>query len=159
MTPNATDNPPPIAIESSRFGHVEIKPEAVIEFPDGLIGLGGSRYALLSNSEGSPFVWLHSLEDGNLALPLTNPHQFFSDFQLELSELEATRLGIDESSPIDIYVTVRAAPVLADFVANLRAPILVHNSIGYQVINQASSSELRAPLFPAATDVSAQSAA
>ena len=38
-----------LAIESARFGHVEIDPETVIEFPDGLIGLGGSRYALLTS--------------------------------------------------------------------------------------------------------------
>lgn len=35
-----------LTIESSRFGRVEIDPETVVAFPDGLIGLGGSRYAL-----------------------------------------------------------------------------------------------------------------
>ena len=43
-----------LAIESPRFGHVEIDPETVIEFPDGLIGLGGSRYALLTSDPGNP---------------------------------------------------------------------------------------------------------
>ena len=39
-----------LTIESSRFGRVEIDPGSVIEFPDGLIGLSGSRYALHGKS-------------------------------------------------------------------------------------------------------------
>ena len=73
-------------IESSRFGRVEIDPETVVEFPDGLIGLGGSRYALLARDPDSAFLWLHSIEDPSLALPVTNPHRLFSDFKVELAD-------------------------------------------------------------------------
>ena len=37
-----------LTFESSRFGTLEIAADAVIEFPTGLIGLGGTRYALVS---------------------------------------------------------------------------------------------------------------
>jgi flagellar assembly factor FliW len=148
-----------IAIESSRFGHVEIEAAAVIAFPDGLIGLGGLRYTLIATDAKSPFVWLQSVDDGGLALPVTDPAHFFPDFRLELSEAEARRLEIDESTAIDIFVTVRAAPVLADFVANLRAPLVVAAGVGHQVINQAPGSELRAPLLPHAENLPSSSAA
>lgn len=46
-------------------------------------------------------------------------------------------------------MTVRAAPVLEDFTANLKAPILVRAGQAYQVINQAPGCDLRAPLFAA----------
>ena len=59
-----------LTVESTRFGTLEIKPEAVLSFPRGLIGLGGSRYALLSTDPDSPFSWLHSVEDPDLALPV-----------------------------------------------------------------------------------------
>jgi flagellar assembly factor FliW len=149
MTTGQSDDPQSLVLESTRFGRVEIDPKTVIEFPDGLIGVGGSRYTLIATDQKSPFSWLHSLEDGGLALPVTNPEHFFPGYTLELSEAEAKRLGIDESSPIALYVTVRAAPVLSDFVANLRAPIVVHDGVGHQVINQAPGGELRASLFPA----------
>ena len=45
-----------ITLESSRFGTVEVPAEAIVEFPTGLIGLGGRRYALLARSEESTFV-------------------------------------------------------------------------------------------------------
>lgn len=134
-------------IESSRFGQLEIDAASVLEFPEGLIGLGGSRYALIADDPDAPFVWLQSLEDPTLSLPLTNPHRFFAGFAVEVVDEDAERLGLDGAGAMDVYVTVRAAPALKDFTANLKAPILVHGGKAWQVINQAQGSELRAPLF------------
>jgi flagellar assembly factor FliW len=44
-------------------------------------------------------------------------------------------------------VTVRAADTLEGFSANLRAPLLVSDGRGHQIINQAPDSPVRAPLF------------
>ena len=136
-----------ITLESTRFGQLEIPHDAVVEFPNGLIGLGGRRYALLARSEDATFVWLHSLEDPDLALPLTNPWRFFTSFEVELADDEAERIGIDTNDETAVYVTVRAAETLEDFSANLRAPILIAQGCGHQVINQAPDAPVRAPLF------------
>jgi flagellar assembly factor FliW len=136
-----------LAIESTRFGRVEIDPETVIEFPDGLIGLGGSRYALLANDPDSPIVWLHCIDDPTLSLPVTDPQRFFSGYQVELTDEDAERLGLDDTTPVDVFVTVVAAPELSGFTANQKAPILVRNGQGHQIINQAPGCDLRAPLF------------
>ena len=147
-----------LEIESSRFGRVQIDPDTVIEFPEGLIGLGGSRYALIARDPDTPFLWLHSLDDPALALPVTNPHQFFADFAVEMLDEEAERLGFDDQTGVDVYVTVRASSVLEEFTANLKAPILVRAGKAYQVINQAPGCQLRAPLF-AGLDTERESAA
>jgi flagellar assembly factor FliW len=148
-----------LTIESSRFGRVDIDPTTVVEFPDGLIGLGGSRYALLAASADSPFLWLQSVEDPALALPVTDPHQFFSSFAVELSDEDADRLRLDDVTAVAVYVTVRAAESLEDFTANLKAPILVWSGTGHQVINEAPGCTLRAPLFAApAADAAAGTA-
>ncbi len=138
----------PITIESSRFGTIEIASESVLEFPDGLIGLGGTRYALLATDTDSPFLWLHSLEDPKIALPVTNPHRFFSDFAVELNDEDAARLALGGDKSVDVYVTVRAAPALEDVTANLKAPILIRAGLAHQVINQARGAALRTQLFP-----------
>ncbi len=146
-------------IESSRFGRVEVDPETVVEFPEGLIGLGGSRYALLASDPDSPFLWLHSIEDPSLALPVTDPHRFFPSFSVELSTEDAERLELDDVTAVAVYVTVRAAESIEDFRANLKAPILVSSGQGHQVINQAPGASLRAPLFTApSADASAGAA-
>jgi flagellar assembly factor FliW len=149
-----------LMIESSRFGRVEIDPSTVVEFPDGLIGLGGSRYALLASEPSSPFLWLHSIDDPTLALPVTDPHHFFPDFTVELGDEDASRLSLDDTTSVAVYVTVRAAEALEDFRANLKAPILVWSGRGHQVINQAPGAKLRAPLFaPPSTAEAAAGAA
>lgn len=145
-------------LHSTRFGTVDIDPDTVLEFAGGLIGLGGSRWALLAASADAAFYWLHSLDDPALALPVTDPRRFFAGFSLELPAADAERLGVDAAaSGAEVYVTVCAAPDPSDTVANLRAPIVIHERRGAQVINQVPGMELRARLFPGA--VAAASAA
>jgi flagellar assembly factor FliW len=136
-----------VTVESSRFGTLEIEEGAIIEFPAGLIGLGGRRWAVVSKDPNGPFAWLHSLEDPALALPITNPWGFFSDYEVELSDADSDR--VDEAD-VTVWVTVRAGSELADFSANLRAPILISKGQGFQVINEASPAPVRAALFPEA---------
>jgi flagellar assembly factor FliW len=136
-----------VSIDSTRFGQIEIQDEAVIEFPNGMIGLTGTRYALVAREENGAFQWLHSLDDPSLAIPVTNPFVFFQSYEVEISSAEADRIGITEPEQADVYVTVRAGEQLEDFRANLRAPILITAGRGYQVINEASDAPVRAPLF------------
>jgi flagellar assembly factor FliW len=136
--------------ETSRFGQVEVILDTIITFPDGLIGLGGHRYALLSTDPNSPFLWLQSLEQPTVALPVTNPHQFFADFAVELEDAEAEQLGLDQGAAADVYVTVTASSVVTDITVNLKAPILVRDRRGHQVMNKRPGALVKTPLFPAA---------
>jgi flagellar assembly factor FliW len=142
---------PSITIESTRFGPLEVAPEDVIEFPSGLIGLGGLRFTLVATDPQGAFRWLHSIDDPTLALPVTNPWHFFTDYAVELSDEDAVRIGTDSAA---VWVTVRAGSEFSDFSANLRAPILVVDGLGFQVINEIVH-PVRAPLFSA---VAAQAA-
>jgi len=144
-----------LTVESSRFGTIEIPAGAVIEFPAGLIGLGGRRWAVVGKDLSGPFQWLHSLEDGGLALPVCNPWHFFADYEVELSGEDEQRVGTQRPEDIAVWVTVRAGSELSDFSANLRAPILVCDGLGHQVINVAPGAPVRAPLFPEATQEAA----
>jgi flagellar assembly factor FliW len=144
-----------VTLHSTRFGEVTIPDEAVIDFPQGLIGLGGHRYTLLARSDDAAFVWLHSLDDPALALPLTDPWRFFESYEVEIADDEADRIGVDAGGDTAVYVTVRAAESLEDFSANLRAPILVSNGLGHQVINQAPDAPVRAPLFSTSVEQAA----
>ena len=138
-----------VTLDSTRFGSLEVPAEAVIDFPNGLIGLGGTRWALLAKTDDSAFVWLHSVDDPELAIPVTNPWRFFEDFEVEISDREAARIGVTDAAQASVYVTVRAGEELDAFAANLRAPILIAHGRGHQIINQAPHAPMRAPLFAA----------
>jgi flagellar assembly factor FliW len=141
-----------VTVESSRFGTLEIDAGAVIEFPTGLIGLDGHRWAVVGTDPDGPFQWLHSLDDPSLALPVTNPWQFFGDYEVALSDADTDRIG---SADVAVWVTVRAGSNPSDFRANLRAPILVSDGRGHQVINEAPNAPVRASLFPGSADEAA----
>jgi flagellar assembly factor FliW len=125
-----------VTLDSTRFGTREVSEDALIEFPCGLIGLPSTRYALLAAGENAALLWLHSMDDAGLAIPVTNPLWFFDAYRIELSDDEAARTGITTAADTSVYVTVRPAGTLEQFSANLRAPLLVAGGRGHQVINQ-----------------------
>ena len=137
-----------MTVYSRRFGDLVLSPEDVIDFPQGLVGLGGCRYVVVHTDADSPFSWLQSVEDPDLALPITDPWTFFPDYALELSDAATADAGLPEDGrDVAVWVTVRAAADRRDFSANLRAPIVVHAGRGHQVLNEAPDAPVRAPLF------------
>ena len=82
-------------IQSTRFGSIDIAEDAVIEFADGIIGLPGTRYALVAQQEGSSFYWLHSVDDPSVALPVTQPWLFFPSYDVAVSDEDSAKLGLD----------------------------------------------------------------
>ncbi len=136
-----------VTFESVRFGTVEVPDGEVIEFPDGLVGLGGLRYTLLDRNPGTGFLWLHCVDDPALALPVVNPREFFGDFPFEVSEPDRERTGLEDLAAARLLVTVRATPNPLDITANLRAPLVIHEGRGFQLINTVEGAPLQAPLF------------
>lgn len=138
-----------IIIESVRFGTVELPQEALVEFPHGLIGLPGNSYAFVDLTPGNGIRWLHSTTDPALALPVIDPRVAIEGFELSVDTAERERIGVADLSQAQVYATVRAAPDPADVTVNLRAPLVISQGRGHQVINTAPDAELRAPLFAA----------
>ena len=134
-------------LESLRFGTLTIEPDEVLEFPRGLIGLGGHYYTLLDRNPGTGFQWPNSLDDPEVALPVERSRGFFPYFALQLSEDEQERVGAGDLDQARLYVTVRTAPDPADVVVNLRAPIVVWERRAHQVLNTAPGADLQVRLF------------
>jgi flagellar assembly factor FliW len=134
-----------VTFPSSRFGTVEVDPAAVVSFPRGLIGLGGERFALVGGEEDT-ILWLHAIDDPDLAVPVANPWAFFPGYAVELSDDEAERIGITDPAQARVLVVVRVGPTPQECFANLKAPILLADGTGHQVLNEAEA-PLRAPLI------------
>ncbi|MEV4422492.1 flagellar assembly protein FliW [Patulibacter sp. NPDC049589] len=136
-------------LSSTRFGDLDVTDAETIDFPDGLVGLPGTRWALLRrDGDDAPFAWLQSLDDPALALPVTRPETFFPAFDVVLDEGDVP--GLTDPDAVDVWVVVRAIGAVEEFTANLRAPLLLIGGTGRQVINRADEAPLRAPLVAAA---------
>lgn len=136
-------------IESTRFGTMEVRDDAVLQFPDGLIGLPGERWALVAQDESSPFYWLHSAEDAGVALPVTRPWLFFHGYEVRVSDDEARSIGLESPEGAEILCVVRATQRLEDFTINLAGPIVINTNqrLGRQIINETGGYSVRQPLF------------
>jgi flagellar assembly factor FliW len=134
-------------VNSTRFGALEVPAEALIDFPEGMIGVGGRRFALLEREESGAFRWLQETGEPDLALPVTDPFAFFPDYEVVLSDGEAERIGVTDPAAAQVLVVVRAAEDPGQISANLLAPILVAAGVGHQVMNEAAWAPLREPLL------------
>ncbi len=136
-------------IESTRFEMVEIRDDAVITLPDGLIGLPGTQYALLAQNPDSPFMWFHSVEHPEVAVPVINPWLFFADFEVRMSEEDARTIELEDATKASILCVVRAGEELSEFTVNLIAPIVLHTDerLGRQIINDVRGYAVDQPLF------------
>jgi flagellar assembly factor FliW len=108
----------------TRFGEVEYDPENLLHFPKGLIGLPDLRhFIVMPNKKQGPLFWIQSIDDPDIAFVLTDPTNFFLDYQLiaEEAEREHLQLGTDDEFFILTVVTV---PPNQEITINLAAPIL-----------------------------------
>lgn len=148
-------------IESTRFGMLEVSDETLVTFPDGLIGLPGRLYALISPGKDSPFLWLQSADEPALALPVTTPWLFFPSYEVRVPDDDQRRLEIERPEDATIMCVVRAAESLEDFTANLVGPIVINRGTrnARQIINDAGGYSVRQPLFSEVELSDARSAA
>ena len=138
-----------VTIDSSRFGTLEIASEDVIEFPNGLIGLGGQplRDRRHRRRRRVQLAALHRRPVAGAAG--RQPVALLRRLRRSTCPTRTSEPITADPADVAVWVTVRAGAELADFYANLRAPILVAEGQGHQVINESADAPVRAPLFPA----------
>jgi flagellar assembly factor FliW len=147
-----------VHVDSPRFGPLDLAPDQLIDFPRGLIGIPGRGYALIEETPGSVFKWLHSTENPDFALPVVDPVAIFGSFTLTIEPGERELIGVDDASDVAVYVTVSAAADPADTTVNLRAPLVIMGAQGHQVLNYDPAAQLRAPLTAAPQEPAADAA-
>jgi flagellar assembly factor FliW len=125
-----------MAIQSDRFGSIEIEEKDIIRFPRGLIGFADERAFVLVRTKSNAVGWLQSASNPSLALPVVSAHVLappYPDVDIE-NYTQAVGLGtrLDE---IALIVVLNAQPGIPATV-NLVAPIIVNvtTRTGAQVI-------------------------
>ena len=130
-------------LDSNRFGALEVEDARLVDFPLGLAGLKGRHWALVESAPAGGTLWLHSVENASLALPIIDPRLSFPDFALMVAREELDHLGL-AAAEAAVYATVRVVP--GGLAANLKAPLLILRGCGYQVTNLHPAASLRAAL-------------
>lgn len=109
---------------NTRFGEVEYDPENLLHFPTGMIGLPNlHHFIVMPNKKQGPLFWIQSVDEPDIAFVLTDPTNFFLDYNLTPEEFERQTLHLAENDEYFI-LSVVTVPSDQSITLNLAAPIL-----------------------------------
>ncbi|MBR1486198.1 MAG: flagellar assembly protein FliW [Synergistaceae bacterium] len=138
-------------IETSRFGTVSYSENEILFFPRGIPAFETKHEWILAGNDDIAVKWLQSLDDGDLALPVTSPDAIQPDYNARIPEDELRLVGSVNPSDLALLIVVsipESAPW--NMTANLRAPILInlktHKAV--QVIALNEEYPIRHMVFP-----------
>jgi flagellar assembly factor FliW len=99
-----------------------------ITFPDGLVGFDGPQRFRLApwGGDDSPFALLECVDDDGLAFVVVPPGVFFPDYEPELDDETAARLGLRSADDALLLVIVRVPDDVREATANLLGPLVVN---------------------------------
>jgi flagellar assembly factor FliW len=139
-----------ITLTSTRFGELEIDEEDVIRFPVGIPGFEDKHQWILVGDEDNAIMWMHSTEDGGLALPVTTPDSVRGDYNAQIPREALEPIGDVMEGDVAILIVVTIPPERPwDMTANLKAPIVVNraNRIAMQTIALNDDYDFRCPVL------------
>lgn len=132
-----------------RFGECSYLDSEVIEFPWGLPGFASLRHFLVLQVGGQDgFIWLQSLDDVQIALPLADPWQIFDDYEPHLPHYAKVALALDRPDDFIILCIVVVTKNAEDMTMNLLAPIIINlkTHIGRQIMLEGTEYSIRTPI-------------
>lgn len=115
-------------INTSRFGEVEVDEELIFNFIEPILGYEHlSKFILLDHSPDSPFKWLQSAEDANVAFPVTFPAFFGIEYQFVIPEEKAKKLELTNAEDLlSFNITCIPQGNPQNATVNLVGPIVVN---------------------------------
>lgn len=114
-------------IESVRLGTIDIEEEKIINFPQGILGFPDEQqYVLIPLGENNPFYFLQSVTDPAVSFVVTEPHLFFHDYEVELSDDIVEQLSIVKPEDVAMYSIVTLREPFKQSTTNLQAPLIIN---------------------------------
>jgi flagellar assembly factor FliW len=139
-----------IKFTSTRFGEMEVEEEDIIRFPVGIPGFEDKRQWILVGDDDNAIMWMHSAEDGSLALPVTTPDAVKSDYNAQIPRESLEPIGDVREGDVTILIVVTIPPERPwDMTANLKAPIVVNRveRLGMQTFALNEEYDFRYPVL------------
>jgi len=114
-----------LLIDTSRFGQLEVNPDRLIVFEEGILGFPLQHdYALIQTGEGSGFYWLQSVDTRDLAFVVCDPRLFVADYQVPVKVEDLECIGMSDPQNGQVFVIVnKVGDVLT---GNFQGPLVVN---------------------------------
>ncbi|WP_295002273.1 flagellar assembly protein FliW [uncultured Dechloromonas sp.] len=136
-------------VETYLFGAVEVSPEKVIAFPNGLVGFEQNKRFMLVHEEGNaqPSSYtLQSLDDPALALQIVDPVTLGFNYELALSDAETAILQSPAAEDVAVMQVLfkQEEGGKAAIIPSLRAPLVINTKarVGLQKVMEQMSQNI-----------------
>lgn len=114
-------------VETKPFGEIEVDERQIITFPLGIIGFEESKSFALLDATQSPFYWLQSTEEPEIAFVVIQPEFFRPDYTPSAPMEDYATIEVDSNADALIFVIVTIPhDDHAKMSANLQGPILIN---------------------------------
>jgi len=125
-TGNGPDQP--TTMMTAKFGEITIDPVKTITMTTPLLGFPeSSRFVLRPHGDDSPFIWLQSLDNADLAFVMINPNLLIPAYGPEIPAIILDELEVKEPQQLELMV-ILAIPQgrIEEMTANLLGPIAIN---------------------------------
>jgi flagellar assembly factor FliW len=115
-------------INSRRFGQISVRPDQIIVLTPGLLGFSKfHRYVLIEHQTESPFLWLQSLENPDLAFVVIDPGLIVPGYRPGNLEEVRRELEAEKLQDIKTLVILTIPPDRPqEMTANLMGPVIIN---------------------------------
>lgn len=135
--------------ETYLFGTVEVTPEKIINFPNGLVGFEQNKRFMLVHEEGKvqpESYTLQSLDDPAIAFLIVDPTTLGFNYELALSDAENALLQVPAAEDIAVMQVLfkQEEGGRAAIAPNLRAPLVINTRlrVGLQKVMESVRSNI-----------------
>lgn len=139
-----------MVVQTGRFGQLEFHDDEIVEFPHGVFGFPDlHKFALVDPADDTLILWMQSLEQPAIALPLLEPKIFKPDYTARLSAAELRELKLENISASAVFSILTIPDDVSMMSANLKAPIVINLKlrIGRQVVLQENEYGIKHLMF------------
>jgi flagellar assembly factor FliW len=137
-------------ISTSYHGDIEIDNQQTLTFNQGIPGfLEETEFVILPLPEAEAFQVLQSIQTKEVAFIITDPFQFFLDYDFQLEPQEIEKLQLQQAEDAAVYVLLTMSDSVEKITANLQAPVIINTKqqLAKQVILMNTAYETKHRLF------------
>jgi flagellar assembly factor FliW len=139
-----------VKLKTELFGDLELSEDAVVVFPDGIIGFPQyNKFTIFELPDYQPFFGMQCVDDSQLSFVLVDPRMVIDNYRVVLSDLDIQELGGINIEELAVFAFVVLHSDPKNVTANLQGPIVINPAakIGKQIIMANEQYQLKHHLY------------
>jgi flagellar assembly factor FliW len=124
-------------VKTSRFGDKEVPDDALLTFPEGVIGFrDATRFVMFECTDDGLFKWLQSCDRPDLAFVICEAGAIVANYQILIGDKERQVLKLEKSEDAVVCLILVIPKDPSEATANLLGPLVMNTEtrLGMQIV-------------------------